>query len=156
MLEGGRLLSQCYVRNNSNNNTVYYFSFSTFTGKKWRSLVIGLWHAPLRLFANNWIPLSIWSSNPFWKSVNLKMRKHYRKILVSTWHMGLPSWIILSWIWKWGFRFEQIFKLGLILNQTRTNSESDRKCRLQNSNLRSNLIFKFEFEFDQSRPSNLA
>jgi hypothetical protein len=30
----------------------------------------------------------------------------------------------------------QNIKLGRISNQTRTNSEFDRKCRIQNSNLR--------------------
>jgi len=39
----------------------------------------------------------------------------------------------------------QNIKLGRISNQTRTNLEFDRKCRIQNLNLRSNFASKFEF-----------
>jgi hypothetical protein len=54
--------------------------------------------------------------------------------------------------------YEQIFhtkvKLGQILNQTRTDSEFDRKCQIKNLNAKSNLVFKFKF--DQISQSNLG
>ena len=40
----------------------------------------------------------------------------------------------------------QNIKLGRISNQTRTNSEFDRKCQIRNSDSRSNLNYKLEFD----------